>query len=184
MTRRSKATLKEEYLRWLEPQIRDEYGNPEKTYWDLVTFMFEKEFRWVESVSMDENRVMDGLDLRVSFAREHGLRANALDFLGPGSFLEVLIALSRRLAFNAGGNAPGWAWHLLNNLDLQRMWDPLTRYKANKAEDIMDTVIERRYSPEGKGGFFPLLHGEEDLRQIELWYQMHIYIEELHTEPR
>ena len=93
MSRTTSPDLTEDYLRWLEPQLRDEHGNPGETYWDLLNVMFEKEFRWV--IDMDENRMVDGLDLRVEFAREHRLRPNRLRSLGPCSFLEVLIALSR-----------------------------------------------------------------------------------------
>lgn len=172
--------LKEDYLRWLEPQLRDEHGNPRKTYWDLLNVMFEKEFIFV--VPMDDNRIADGLDLRVEFARERRLRPYALNSLGPCSFLEVLIALSRHLAFTAGGEAPGWAWQLLGNLELHRMTDPLTRPKHRKVQEVMDTVIWRTYAPDGTGGFFPLAFSDDDQTKIELWYQLNAYVEELHPE--
>lgn len=174
------ATLVEDYLRWLEPQIRDEHGNPNNTYWDLINIMFEKEFVWV--VPMDDNRMVDGLDLRKEFSHENGLGSNPLRQLGPCSFLEVLIGLSRRLAFAAGGSAPGWAWQLLGNLELQRMSDPLTPAKHNKVHDILDACIWRNYAPDGTGGFFPLAFPDGDMTQVELWYQMHAYVEELHPE--
>jgi len=182
MTRRSKETLREDYLRWLEPQFREETDNPGKSYWDLINLMFEREFGWVDSIPKDENRVVDGRDLRLYFTREQNLRPSALDFLGPGSsFLEVLIALSKHMAFIAGGSAPGWAWHLVTNLELDRMSDPLSVPKRKKVEGILDTVIERTYSPSGQGGFFPLTWPEEDMTQIELWYQMNIYVSELYS---
>lgn len=182
MPRRSKAALREAYFRWLEPQLRDEYGNPEQSYEGLLNLMFETEFGWMDTVPMDENRVVDGLDLRVAFAREHGLNPSTMENLGPCSFLEVLIALSRRMAFVGGGEAPGWAWHLLTNLDLDRMSDPFTRTKYNRAAEILDTVITRTYLPDGSGGFFPMTWPEDDMTQIELWYQMNVYISELHTK--
>lgn len=180
MSRRNSHHLKEEYLRWLELQLRDERDGPDKTYWDLINVMFEKEFFWV--VDMDENRAVDGLDLRVEFAREHRMAPNTLRRLGPCSFLEVLIALSRELAFIAGGSAPGWAWQLLGNLELQRMSDPLSRPKYKKTQEIMDIAMRRTYSPDGTGGFFPLAWPDEDMTGIELWYQMNEYVGELHPE--
>ena len=180
MSRTTSPDLTEDYLRWLEPQLRDEYGNPGKTYWDLLNVMFEKEFIWVNP--MDENRAVDGLDLRVEFAHEIHIRPTRMRSLGPCSFLEVLIALSRRMAFTAGGLAPGWAWHLLGNLELHRMSDPLSRPKYRKVQEIMEVAIRRTYSPDGVGGFFPLAWPEEDMTQIELWYQMNAYIGELHPE--
>lgn len=173
-------SLTEDYLRWLGPQLRDEHSNPNKTYEELLTLMFEKEFVWI--VPHDDNRIVDGLDLRAEFAHVNNIRLNNLRGLGPCSFLEVLIGLSRRLAFAVGGQPPGWAWQLLNNLELHRMADPLTRPKRDKVNDILDAVIWRNYDPDGTGGFFPLAWPEEDMTKVELWYQMNAYVEELHPE--
>jgi hypothetical protein len=164
---------REAYLRWLESQLQDE--NTE-SYWGLVNLMFDKEFKW--SVPHDDNRCADGLALRDDF----GLTERQAERFGPCSFLEVLIGLSRRLAFVAGGDAPGWAWQLLRNLELHRLSDPLTRGKQERAEEVMSAVIERRYSPDGQGGFFPLAWPDEDQTQIELWYQLNAFVSELHPE--
>lgn len=178
MSRRTNLDLREDYLHWLEPQLRDD--NDDKSYWGLINLMLDTEFTW--SVNMDDNRLVDGLDVRVEFARETHRRLKAMDSLGPCSFLEVLIGLSRRLAFAAGGQAPGWAWQLLSNLELHRLSDPLTPPKQRKAQEIMRMAMERTYSPDGTGGFFPLAWPDEDQTQVELWYQMNAYIEELHPE--
>lgn len=172
--------LAEEYLRWLEPQLRDDQGESDKTYGDLMRLMFEKEFVWI--VANDDNRIQDGLELRAEFCYANHIRSDALADLGPCSFLEVLIGLSRRLAFLAGSRAPGWSWQLLNNLELHRMADPLERRKVRKVEAIMDDVIWRRYRPDGGGGFFPLIDSDDDQTRIEMWYQMAAYVGELHPE--
>jgi hypothetical protein len=174
----SSRTLTEDYLRWLEPQLRDEHGNQSKTYWDLLNLMFEKEFVWL--IPHDDNRMVDGLDLRTEFAHEAHIRPNALKQLGPCSFLEVLIGLSRRLAFAAGGQAPGWAWQLVTNLELHRMSDPLSQPKRNRVEHILNACMYRTYQPDGQGGFFPLAWPDDDMTKVELWYQMHAFIEEIH----
>lgn len=180
MTTRTKENPQKTYLRWLESQLRDEHVPPTKTYIELSHLMAEKEFVFV--IAMDNNRIVDGLDLRTHFANEHNLRSNFREDLGPCSFLEVLIGLSRRMAFIAGGQPPGWAWQLLTNLELDRMSDPLSRRKHIKVQEIMDAVIWRTYSPDGMGGFFPLAWPDGDQTQVELWYQMNSYIEELHPE--
>jgi hypothetical protein len=174
-------SLSEGYLQWLGPQIRDEENEGSGAqYWDLLSLMYEKEFTW--SVHNDENRLGDGLDLRTEYSRVTGASRADLLALGPCSFLEVLIGLSRRLEFSAGGSARGWAWILLGNLGLHKMVDPLNRRKVHKVDDILDTVIGRTYQPDGTGGFFPLAWPDDDQTQIELWYQMAAYIEELHPE--
>jgi hypothetical protein len=177
--------LVEDYLRWLASQIRDEDdGNPHRTYDGLCVIMFEKQF--IERIPNDDNRIGDGLDLRVEFCHERHIPLGETGaFLDKGvpdppcSFLEVLIGLSRRLAFAAGGsNAPGWAWVLMHNLELHRITDPVGRGKARRAHDILDTCIWRNYEPNGVGGFFPLKRPTEDQREVELWYQMAAYIGE------
>lgn len=169
--------LTEDYLRWLASQIRDEEQSP--TYWDLFSIMFEKDFEW--KVHNDDNRLQDGLDLRAEYCYANRVRAGSLHFLGQARFLEVLIGLSRRMAFTAGGDAQGWAWQFVINLELTRMSDPLTRRKSRKVNDILDTVIDRTYDPDGVGGFFPLTRPDEDQTQKELWYQMAAYIDEMHA---
>lgn len=166
----------EDYFRWLVPQIRDERETP--TYWDLFSIMFEKEFKSL--VDYDENRMVDGTDLRAEFCYSQRIRKDALKNLGPCSFLELLIGLSRRLSFAAGGSAQGWAWQLIVNIELAGMSDPLTRRRLRRVDDILDTVIWRKYTPDGIGGFFPLAWPDEDQTTKELWYQMAAYIDELH----
>jgi hypothetical protein len=146
----------------------------------LLQIMFNKEFIW--TVPHDDNRVVDGLDLRAEFCYARHIRPDALKDLGPASFLEVLVGLSRRLSFAAGGQARGWAKQLMVNLELHRMPDPLSKRKAKQAEDILDTCMRRTYTPDGQGGFFPLAWPDEDQREVELWYQMAAYINELHPE--
>jgi len=164
MPRRNNQEILSDYLRWLESQLRDEYERSDKTYSDLLNLMAQQEF--VDIVPMDENRVADGLYLRVDFANEFSIPQHRMEQLGPCSFLEVLIALSRRLAFIAGGSAPGWAWQLLVNLELQRMSDPLSRAKRNKVQEIMHNVIQRKYSPDGTGGVFPFAWPDDDQTRL------------------
>lgn len=171
---------RERYFQWLVPQCRDEHGNPNDSYDTLFNLMFDREFEIL--MAMDANRAVDGCDLRVEFARSHRFSTDIKEEFGPCTFLEMVIGLSRRLSFSAGGGAPGWAWQLLSNLELHKMSDPLSKYRQRKALTIMDVVISRSYLPDGVGGFFPLAYPDEDQTRLELWYQMHAYIEELHPE--
>jgi hypothetical protein len=170
--------LIEDYLRWLVPQIRDVEKSP--MFWDLFKIMFEKEFEWL--VPNDDNRLQDGLDLRAEFCYANHIRAGSLNRMGHCSFLEVLIGLSRRMAFAAGGSAQGWAWQFVENLELTRMSDPLGRRRLRKVNEILDTAIWRTYTPDGVGGFFPLAWPDEDQTKKELWYQMAAYIDELNPD--
>ena len=159
---------REAYLEFLGPQV----GIKANNHWDIISLMFKTEFVW--TVPNDDNRLGDGMDLRNEWGRGRNL--------GPCSFLEVLIGLARRMAFITGENAEDCAWHLMENLGLNRMTDPLSRRQINKARDILDIVIWRTYHPDGSGGFFPLREPHDDQRKVELWYQMSAYIEEAYPE--
>lgn len=158
-------------------------GETYVVYEPLLRTMFDKDFIWI--IPNDDNRVADGLELRSDFCYE--LYAENMDicinqFTTPGSFLEVLIGLSRRLSFMADGSPEEWAWQLMTNLKLDNLSGPLSQSKRKRAEEIMDACIWRTYEPTGVGGFFPLSHTKTDQRQIELWYQMADYIDELSME--
>lgn len=178
----SNHPLAEDYLRWLAPQIRDVndgLSNPEHEFWGLLELMSNKEFSEKYIVPNDHNRIADGRALRLEFCYSQNIRSDALIDLGSVSFLEVLIALSRRLAFQRSGkNAPGWCWILMTNLKLHRYADPLTRGKARRAERILDQCIRREYAYDGTGGFFPLENPDVDQTEVEIWYQMARYLKE------
>ena len=159
-----------EYFEWLTSQVHIPNN---KIYNDLFELMHNTEFVW--TVPNDDNRVQDALDLRNDFT---DLGRRKLQLAGA-TLLEVLISLSRRVAFTAGGDAEYWAWKLLKNLRLNRMVDPLTVAKANRVNEIFYSLIWRTYQRDGRGGFFPLKYTMEDQTKVEIWYQMNAYINEM-----
>lgn len=166
--------LLEVYLGWLEPQCG--VLEQPRSYSGLLRTMLQKEFVWL--IPNDHNRIADGLGVRREFFQETGLHGD----LGPCSVLEVLVALSRRLEFQAGGEAPGWAWQLIRNLELHKYPDPIGRRKAIQIEEILQTLVYRTYDPDGQGGFFPQIDTNLDQRKIEIWYQMSHWVMEIHPE--
>jgi hypothetical protein len=172
--RRSRNTANEqEYFRWLTDRVQED-GHPRKTYGNLFRMLYDTEFVWI--IPNDDNRVMDGLDLRVEFFHSRvALRK-------PCSVLEVLVALSRRLAWLAGGSAEGWAWQLLCNLELHKFRDPISQRKTQQVDEILYALIWRTYYPDGTGGFFPLTWPKEDQTKVEIWYQMHAYVKEIRPD--
>lgn len=176
------SRLKEAYFHWLVKQVRDpSRRNQRRTYWDLLSLMHSKEFVWL--VPNDDNRIADGVYLRYEFLDGRNLSGEiAKEDFGPCSTLEVLIALSRRVEFQAGGSAEGWAWQLLDNLGLLRMSDPLSKRKVNLANQILEDLIWRQYQSDGEGGFFPLNHPPEDQTKVEIWAQMCCYVIEIRPD--
>lgn len=158
------------YYDWLVSQIEVPVG---RTYNYLFERMHNLEFVW--TIPHDDNRVRDAVDLRTEFM--NGRHRGSIST--PISILEVLIALSRRTEFTAGGKASVWAWRLIKNLKLNKMSDPVTDEQANKIDDILDALVWRTYQRDGRGGFFPLKDSLEDQTKLELWYQMNLYVMEL-----
>jgi hypothetical protein len=161
--------LDRDYFKWLTSQINT---RKDKSYNELFARMHETEFVWI--VPNDDNRVQDGLDLRSEF-----LRGVHRQLPYPVSILEVLVSLSRRVAWIAGGDASDWAWTLIENLRLERSFDPLTKGKRNRIENVLYSLVWRTYERGGQGGFFPLLDPHEDQTKVEIWYQMNAFVNEI-----
>lgn len=160
-------TLDQDYYNWLISNI---LLPPNKTFNTLFDIMHSREFVWL--VPNDDNRLQDGIELRSEFLKGTNKK---LELLGA-TVLEVLIALSRRVSFIAGHSPDRWAWKLIKNLGLDQAFDPLTEEDTLRIDDILETLIYRTYRKDGRGGFFPLRHAEEDQTQVEIWYQMNKYV--------
>lgn len=173
-------TVEQVYFLWLADHVDFNYGkNNGKTYVDLAGQLHTKEFVWI--VANDDNRLEDAQALRHLFISESGITkyGNFLDNDPPLSVLEVIVGLADRCAFTDGGNPRQWAWRLIDNLDLNKMSDPMSTRDQEVVDDILETLIYRQYEMDGSGGFFPLKHPEENQKNVEIWYQMNSYIEEL-----
>lgn len=169
------ASLDDLYLPWLYAQVGNvRVKNPAKTHWSLLKQLYSKEFIWF--VPNDDNRAEEGRELREEFIDSEGLADVDQEWLDLGcSILEMLIALSRRLAFEAEGEPRDWFWHLLNTLGLDTYTDK-SRYSHSEVEAKLDMINDRTYDPNGHGGLFPLRRAHYDQRKVEIWYQMCEYI--------
>ena len=171
--------LDELYLNWLYANIGSvKARNPERTHWSLARQLYKTEFVWL--IPNDDNRVEDGRDLRYEFIEQYGIRPDT-EWMSLGcSMLEMLIALSRRLSFEAEGEPREWFWQLLENLDLAHHTDAhcslSPRLCEERITETVNDVIWRTYLPNGHGGLFPLEEAEEDQRDVELWYQLCAYV--------
>jgi hypothetical protein len=170
-----KAPLDELYFRWLYGQVANSSVDiPSRTYWRLLKLLYTKEFVWF--VPNDDNRIEDGKDLRYEFADQERLEIVDRGWLHLGcSFLELLIALSRRLSFEAEGEPRDWFWHMLENIGLH-IYNDQAALPFQDIDEILDQVIWRTYKHNGVGGLFPLEGPCQDQRHIELWYQLSAYI--------
>lgn len=172
------APLDELYLRWLYGKVSKKRPQPPATWWRLLKYLYTTEFVWF--VPNDDNRVEDGRELRDEFLQGRDLDIDEREWMVLGcSVLEMLVALSRRLAFEGGGEPAGWFWLLMNNLGLIHMDDEQYSNEAAEKEvsDIVDRLIWRQYEYNGmNGGLFPLYEPQRDQREVEIWYQMQAWL--------
>jgi hypothetical protein len=172
--------LEEEYLNWLFRQIAERHiRHPRRTYWHLLAQLHHK--RFVSKVKLDWNRVQDGKDLRREFLGVVGLDPDPNwleDEKQCCTFLELMVVLSRKLAYDLGNEPSHWFWELVGNLELTKYWDRARRSPMAERgiDDILNRVMLREYAPDGQGGFFPLQGPNEDQRGIQLWDQLNAYV--------
>lgn len=168
--------LDELYFQWLYRQVGEDGPNDANTHWKLIRQIYRKEFVWF--VPNDDNRVEDGLELRFEFIDDYGLEEVDPAWLSVGcSMLEMLIALSRRLSFEAEGEPREWFWHMLENLKIASNNDQFFGPRsARRIDEALDNVIYRTYARNGRGGLFPLVRPQYDQTEVELWYQLSAYL--------
>lgn len=170
----------EPYLNWLYRQVADpDTENQKLTFWEILHALYLTEF--ISCVSFDENRIADAKNLRKEFVRDEGVRGVDPEWIELGcSMLELMVGLSRRLAFEGDGQPHYWFWfHLMKNLGFDRYNDlDLDGEDLPDIEETLDRVIYRHYDGNGHGGFFPLEYANEDQRGVELWYQLNAYLNE------
>lgn len=160
---------------WCYGQVADaKIRKGSRTYWRLLRQLYSTEFRYF--IPNDENRAEDGKELRIEWAHEKEVEPDEEWLNLPCSFLEMLIALARRMAFQAEETPEFWFWHLIKNLDFDEFHDANRAYSHNFIERRMRVVNERMYDYMGNGGLFPLRNPSKDQRKVELWYQMCEYI--------
>lgn len=172
------APLDDLYLVWLYSQ----FGNvttksTRRSYWNLSRKLYTTEFVWF--IPNDDARVEDGRDLRFEFIEDAEIpftnEVDAWVHLGC-SYLELLIALSRRLAFETDGKAEDWFWHVIENIGLHEYNDAYKEDFSGFVDEVTERITWRTYNADGHGGLFPLRRAETDQKKVELWYQMSAYV--------
>lgn len=169
--------MDEEYFVWLCAKVT-EHVIVGQTYWEVMKLMHRYEYVW--TVIGDANRSSDGNDLKIEFCRARGYDPNI--FLGYGpeprvSILEVLVALTRRAEFQTGVSEIFWFKRFLENLSLADQYDA-AGVNPDYVNSRLYIFVWRLYNEKGEGGLFPLSYAEEDQRELEIWFQMHIYIDQ------
>ena len=163
------------YLDWLVEQV------DAKRYSDLAAFLHSRKFKAV--LRRDNNRIDDGLRLR----RLYGGYIPLVAFDDNScSVLELMVALCLRCendirtSMNGENHAGYWFRQMLISLGLEDMTDGY--FDRRRADRIVSAFLDRDYCPNGQGSLFTLRNAFEDMRGIEIWYQMMMYLNEVTYE--
>jgi hypothetical protein len=144
-----------------------------------MLYLHDVEFTY--SIPKDANRAEDGIDLRYRFTYDYaGVEDAECYIFGPCSVLEMMVALAVRCEETImddpgyGDRTSQWFWRMINNLGLGSMTD--RRFDKYYVEDVVSDFLNRRYSPDGRGGLFTIRGCDSDLRRVELWIQLLWYL--------
>ena len=176
--------LNNQYFEWMYELVLNERYFNRRSYRKLMSYLNDISFRVM--IPMDENRSVDGIDLRYRFGYEkhysNPVIANLLDD-HPCTVLEMMIALSMRCEDDimdnpdAGNRLGTWFWDMLLNLGLEEMDD--NYFDVDYVRMVINRMLDRNYKPNGEGGLFTIKNTRRDLRSVEIWYQACWYFDEI-----
>lgn len=183
------SDVREGYFTWLYDKVYEvrDMDSPH-SYLILCDHMHRIIFS--PTVSNDENREAEGIELRTQFIDENQAydigEADELLNAGPNdvipadraSIFEVLVALANHCDYSIDRGMMTWFQDFVFNLKLGGY--PDDAYEAGDSRRInrvLENFNDRKYDAYGKGGIFPLPRRseEDDQRQVELWFQFYAY---------
>lgn len=177
-----RMNVEDEYFAWLVDIVCKNRFSDKISFRKLLTYLHRTEFRYL--ILKDENRADDGISLRHRFALYHPEIEDAESYLdGPCSVLEMMIALAIRCEEDIeddpiiGDRTAQWFWGMIVSLGLGSMAD--YSYDRAYVRKRVNAFLDRDYEPNGKGGLFTVRHTNEDMRQLEIWWQMCRYLNEI-----
>lgn len=163
-----KSRTEEEYFEWLLSKVGADLPMYMK-YRRILEELYLREFTW--KLRMDENRAADGIQLRRNFEYETGLEYYDFALEKPCSVLEMLVALALRCEKQITGDEEPekWFWLMLENLEV---------LDGENLDEKLYIFLERKYTSKGVGGLFPMKNPRQDMRKVEIWYQLNWYLAE------
>lgn len=169
--------INNKYFEWLYDLMCCNRFSKDISYRKLFTQLHNIEF--VYFIRKDRNRAEDGMDLRYRFAYEYSINPKYLN--GPCSVLEMMVGLAIRCEETImdddrlGDRTGQWFWGMITNLDLGSMYD--SNYDNQYVDEVINRFIHRKYLPNGRGGLFTVRNCNEDLRKLEIWHQLCLYLD-------
>lgn len=164
------------YFDWLA-MIAFPDGEKRSYYVEVLKGLYDIDFGWV--LDRDQNRAKDGEQLRVMFEDETDCPCEKY---GPCSVLEMMLALAMRCESqimydpDEGDRVHIWFWEMFRNLGLDELGED--DFDELIFSSIIQRLLGREYSKDGRGGLFYIPNCHRDMRKIEIWYQLNFYLQE------
>jgi len=176
--------LEELYFEWMSelafPSIYDR-----RRYSRLLEILNSSIFHF--SIPMDENRMTDGIDLRYRFGYEKGYSNQQMDIAlrhnRSCSMLEMMVALALRgdehiaYDYETGGKTDYIFNTMLESLRLKS--ETNERIDIRYVESRIDALLNHDYDYDGNGGLFTVENPRQDMRHVDIWYQMNWFLQRL-----
>lgn len=173
-----------QYFEWMYGLVCDKKNSKNNNYRKLLCYLHSRDFDYI--IALDSNRAGDGIELRYRFGDifnyPQAVIADALDDR-PCSVFEMMVALAHRCEESImddpdiGDRTGDWFWSMINNLRLHRLTDD--NFDKRFADYTIDKFLKREYCSDGTGGLFTVTNRNEDMRNVEIWYQMMWHLDEI-----
>ena len=168
----------DQYYNWLLNRIENPERPIVRRYQELLSALYSKRYEY--RIARDSNRAMDGVELRYEFGELFGYSRYEIDnwLCGQCSVLELMIALSARCENEISGTTDShvWFWTMIESLRLDGMDD--RHFEPNYVDQALDDFMSGNYCRDGEGSLFTLRNTHQDMRRLELWYQMCAFLNE------
>ncbi|MBR5862192.1 MAG: hypothetical protein IKZ08_02585 [Bacteroidales bacterium] len=178
------SDIRNKYFEWLCDIVGGSVATESVSYSGLLMRLHSIDFRWQRA--LDADRADWGVEMRYRFAQTQGYGDDfdvRVHLGGTCTVLEMMIALAVRCEEDImadpeyGDRTSQWFWSMIVSLGLGSM------HNANLDVDHVDAVIQkfldREYGSDGKGGLFTLRNAPFDAREVDIWYQLCWYLDEI-----
>ena len=173
-----KDKIENDYFEWIYDLMCDRRYAKDISYRKLLSHLHSVEFTY--TIQRDSNRAADGIELRYRFSLAKNHKDWYLYLDGPCSVLEMMVALAIRCEEgimddpSIGDRTGQWFWGMITSLGLGSMLDE--QYDRRYVDYIIQRFLNREYKPNGEGGLFTIRNTKQDMRTVEIWYQLNEYI--------
>lgn len=177
-----RSGIRDDYFEWLYRLMCGTRYPKHISYRRLLMHLHIIDFRF--TIPLDENRAENGINMRYRYALFNGYEERADRIMrildGPCSVLEMMVALAIHCEEDImddpeyGDRTTQWFWGMIGNLGLGSMTDD--HYDEEYVNYVIERLLDRKYKPNGEGGLFTIYNCKKDLRKVEIWRQLGMYL--------